>query len=541
VSRSFRFIGLSVSACLASSIALAQPEPEPVAPVAPQAPEPTPPSPPPTPSPDPPPSPSAPSTPPAPPERTAPEKTTPPVVATTATAAKKDEKPEKPNEHTGKFEFGSYGRVVAAMDGDAGPGRDADVVAHGSRLDENNYVELELRREDYFPITDTSTRIVATLAVAAPIFHYDGEFDINLAIRNLFIEERDLGLEGLSVWAGSRMLRGDDIYLLDFWPLDNLNTLGGGVGYRHDIGLATMLHVGVSKPDTPFYQQSVERPAPLDQFGSTQVAILSRQRIIGSLRVAWDQRLSDAEGPSPGLKAVLYSELHHLPPGEREDEPKVYEALPADGGFVIGGQIGAYTGERDTHIHAFVRYATGLAAYGQFASPGQLAENKTTDGAHELVIAAGGNAEFGPIGVMLGAYLRSFRDASPALNFDDVDEGIVAVRPTVFFDEYGGLSLEGSYQLAQRGVIAPDPDDPEGAPTGPRLAGLFRFGVVPFLSPAGKGSFSRPHIRFIYALTARNAVARTFYPEDDVFARRELEHFIGFGAEWWFNTSSYGF
>ena len=73
--------------------------------------------------------------------------------------------------------------------------------------------------------------MVATLALGHPIFHYDGDFDARLAVRNLYLEERDLGLEGLSLWMGSRMLRGDDIYLLDFWPLDNLNTVGGGVRY----------------------------------------------------------------------------------------------------------------------------------------------------------------------------------------------------------------------------------------------------------------------------------------------------------------------
>ena len=77
-------------------------------------------------------------------------------------------------------------------------------------------------------------------------------------------------------------------------------------------------------------------------------------------------------------------------------------------------------------------------------------------------------------------------------------------------------------------------------PSGPRLSSLFRFGVVPFLSPAGRGNFSRPHIRFIYEVTARDEDAKALYPADDIFHRRDLEHFIGFGAEWWFNSSTYG-
>ncbi len=462
-----------------------------------------------------------------------------------ADGPKKDDKAEakKDKPHKGGFEFGSYGRVVAGMDGKAGAPRNSNIVAHGSRLDEGNYVELELRREDEWEKTGAKTKIVATLAVANPVFHYTGNFDIKMAIRNLYIEEADLGLKGLTAWAGSRMVRGDDIYLLDFWPLDNLNTLGGGVGYRHEIGTSALLHVGVSQPNTPFYTQSVDRPAPLDQFGAVPVDILNRQRVIGSLKIAHNQRIGGPkDGPGPGIKAALYGEVHAIPKGQRETSvPRVYEDVPSDGGFVVGAQIGAYTGERDTHVNLFLRYATGVAAYGQFATPGQLAPNRTTDGAHELLLALGGNVETGPVGVMAGGYVRSFRDASAALDYQDVDEAIVIVRPSVFFGEWGGLSLEGSYQAAQHGVITPDANDPTAAPKGPRIASAARLGVIPFVSPAGRGDYTRPHIRFIYALTARNDVAKDLYPQDDAFHRRSIEHFFGLGAEWWFNSSTYGY
>ncbi len=52
----------------------------------------------------------------------------------------------KQDEHQGSFTFGSYGRIVAASDAAGRPARDSDVVAHGSRLDSPNYVELELPR-----------------------------------------------------------------------------------------------------------------------------------------------------------------------------------------------------------------------------------------------------------------------------------------------------------------------------------------------------------------------------------------------------------
>jgi LamB porin len=439
------------------------------------------------------------------------------------------------------FTFGSYGRVVAASDFRGRPGRDIDFVAFGSRLDETNYSEIELRREDYWEKTKSHTRIVTTLAMENPIFHYSGQFDATIAIRNLFIEERDLGIKGLSVWAGSRMYRGDDIYLLNFWPLDNLNTLGGGARYNFDQKGWTWaaLHVGVNRPNGLFFYQTSSRTAPLNTFGGVNVEILNRQRTLGSFKFNHIFPV----GQKGGVKVVAYGEVHGLSSGQRETDPEVYETLPAENGFVAGAQIGAFTGERDTHLNLFLRYARGLAAYGEWGSPTRLGIDRTSADASEIRLAFGGNWESGPIGIMAGGYFRSFRDASASLDIEDLDEGAIVVRPHLFFGEWGGLSLEGSFQAMQRGVLfAPEPEEGEtkGAPTGPLMGTMWRFGVIPFLSPAGRGDFVRPHIRLIYVISARDKGARAFYAKDDVAGLRDIDHFLGVGAEWWFNSTSYG-
>jgi maltoporin len=437
------------------------------------------------------------------------------------------------------FQFGSYGRMIAATDGHGGPGRDANIVAHGSRLDEGNYVELELRRDDYWQKTGATTRLVATLALANPVFHYNGDFNVKMAVRNLYMEERGLGADGLSVWVGSRMYRGDDVYLLDFWPLDNLNTVGGGIRYDASQGTSVAVHAGLSQPANDFYLQQVQRAMPLNQPGAASVSILDRQRFIGSVKIQHVQKLG-ADGA--GIKAALYAELHELPSGQRQTQAEIYEDVPADSGWVAGAQLGAFSGKRDTHVNLFLRYARGLAAYGEFDRPSDLAIDKSTSGAHELLAAVGGNWEYGPVGVMLGGYVRSFRDASPGLDYGDVDEGIIIARPAVFFTEWLGLAVEGSYQAQKRGVLLP-PTSADGAtqsPNGPLTARLYRVGIMPFLSPAGRGDYSRPQIRLIWAVTLRDDAARSLYPQDDPFSLRSTEYFFGLGAEWWFNSSSYG-
>jgi maltoporin len=447
---------------------------------------------------------------------------------------------ELPRPLTG-FSFGSYGRMIAATDFKGRPGRDADIVAHGSRLDEGNYVELELRRDDDWAVTRTSTRVVATLAVGTPLFHTTGQFDVKLAVRNLYLEARNVGGTNLSVWAGSRMYRGDDVYLLDWWPLDNLNTVGGGVHYDFGRDTYAALQFGTNQPANDFYVQQVFRPAPLDQIGAASVSVLNRQKLIGSLKLSHILRV----GETGGVKGVVYGEVHQLPQGQRETKPEMFETLPGDLGGVVGAQIGAFTGKRDTHLNLFVRYARGLAAYGELSTPTQLAADKTTAGAHEILAAVGGNFEAGPFGLMLGGYVRSFRNASKGLDVDDVDEAIIALRPHVFFGELGGLAVEGSFQTQQRGVLAP-PDATTTTPgttpqpAGPLAASVFRFGVIPFLSVAGRGDYSRPQLRLIYVVSARNEGAKALYPQDDVFHIHSIEHFFGFGAEWWFNSSSYG-
>ncbi len=439
------------------------------------------------------------------------------------------------------FTFGSYGRVVAGGDFRGRPGRDTDFVARGSRLDESNYAEIELRREDYWEKTQSRTRIVATLALTNPLFHYTGDFDVGIAVRNLFIEERDLGIKNLSAWAGSRMYRGDDIYLLDWWPLDSLNTLGGGLRYDFKENGRSWLavHGGVNRPTGAFYYQTSQRTLPLNQPGAAIVEILNRQRTIGSVKYNHIFPV----GEKGGIKGIVYGEIHGLSGGQREIDPEVFEDVSAESGFVLGAQLGAFTGERDTHLNLFFRYARGIAAYGEFATPQQLSLDRNTDGAQEIRLAAGGNWERGPFSLMLGMYMRSFRNASAPLDVNDIDEGAIILRPHFFFGEWGGVAVEGSFQAQQRGVIfAKDPLEGEtkAAPTGPLTGSMWRLGLIPFFSPGGRGSFSRPHLRVTYLASFRDEGARALYPKDDVFNLRDIEHYFGVGAEWWFNSTSYG-
>ena len=128
------------------------------------------------------------------------------------------------------FRFGSYGRISAGDDLRGGKPEEIAIVAHAPRIVEPTYLELDT---SYGFTTEQGLKLrpVITLAFDGTLFHDTGEFDAHPALRNMYLDAQ-ISHE-LSAWAGSRMYRGDDIYLLDYWPLDDQNIVGAGLFLHH--------------------------------------------------------------------------------------------------------------------------------------------------------------------------------------------------------------------------------------------------------------------------------------------------------------------
>jgi hypothetical protein len=441
--------------------------------------------------------------------------------------------PNQPPGYADGFHFGSYGRVIAGGDAAGRAGRNADIVARGSRLDESNYAELELRREDYWKKTGAYTRIVATTAFANPVFHYNGQFAATIALRNLYIEETGLGAKGLSIWAGSRMYRGDDIYLLDFWPLDNLNTIGGGAGYAFGSSRRTTLkfHAGLNQPTDPYYRQTILRAPAHNQFGEQEVAILDRQKLVSSLKLTHTWPVS-ATG---GVKGILYGELHYVPGGQREVEAKTYEDVPKDHGFVAGGQLTAFTGKRSTYLTVTGSFAHGLAAYGELNAPRQLRPDRKASG--RLRVAADPERQLGE-----GPLRHHARQLLPS-----VPQRLEAARlrrpQRGHRDRPPDLLVRRDRRPLARGLV-PGPAARRARGGRPRLLQA-RDGHPrprrhrPLHHPRRPRRLPAPaHPPHLPAHRPRRRRPLALRP-DDVFARRKVDHFIGIGAEWWFGSTSY--
>ena len=425
------------------------------------------------------------------------------------------------------FSFGSYGRVNLGVDGNGHEGYATNVVSHGSRLEEPNYLELDLYYTGAVGGSDARWRVVLAPAFTGSLFHYSGDFSSQIAIRNAYVETEHVGLHGLSFWAGSRMLRGDDIYLFDYWPLDNLNTVGAGSSLRAG-HLDLQLHGGLNRLDDPAIYQTEQTPARgLGPPGSALV--LDRPRSVLSMKATY--RLGTDGSPS-GSKISLYGELHHISNGsEINVSQMVTTKLPAETGFVLGGQIGAWL-RPYTFANLFVRYATGLGVYGDITQPQTVDLTHSSAAARELVLALSANYETSIVGVMVGGFLRTYSDPS-GLDFNNNDyvEGIFAVRPQLYPSRYFHIAAELSYQSRHYSGLDPLLERQ-------LKPAVWRASILPIISPTGAGTYARPIIYAVATVSSLNQDALdTLFTAPDIRYGTSTVLYLGVGAEWWFQSS----
>ena len=206
--------------------------------------------------------------------------------------------------------IGSYGRIGFTVDGDGGQAERRQITLFGPRVSEGNYLELDLGA-DGWKVDQSQVKVLTTLSFGDRFAHASGDFSTGIAIRQAFVEAEKIMGTGAFVWLGSRMARGDDIYLLDFWPMDDLNIVGLATGWRTEQS-DTQLLVGFNRAIDRYQVQYVD--VPDISFGEARVTSLNRQRTVAA--VSSERRFTGGQG-ALATKLRLYGELHFLPSGER--------------------------------------------------------------------------------------------------------------------------------------------------------------------------------------------------------------------------------
>ncbi len=434
------------------------------------------------------------------------------------------------------FRFGSYGRVAAATDLRGGTPESVNVVSRGPRIVEPSYLELDL---SYGFVTKQHQfiRPIITLAFNEALFHDNGEFKTNSAIRNLYLDAWGKLTQdyNYNVWVGSRMYRGDDVYLFVDWPLDNQNTVGAGAKLQAS-RWSVASHVGANRLLTPFQFQQIDVANPSQ--GATTALQLNRQRMVASLTA--EAKLLDGGAQGWSAKAKVHGEFASLGAGTRRRDDGTTEELPSDSGVRVGAQVGAWLPASESDPAAFngfanlfMRYSSGLSAYDDLATPNSFGPDLRTAGrASEITLgfATAANTGFG--NAMLAAKARRFVDAD--VNGSDPDDGweyAINARPLVKVTTSLFAGADLSYQVRfPRGInpVSQVASDPAVTQIAPMLV----------FAPMGGGAFDRPQIRLVYRAAHLNQGALDLYVPDDIRHNNSWVHYLGVQAEWWFNAST---
>ena len=214
--------------------------------------------------------------------------------------------------------------------------------------------------------------------------------------------------------------------------------------------------------------------------------------------------------------------------------PPVQTALPADTGWIVGTEVAYWTGKRDTFVQLFLRHAAGIAAYDPLAVPLTFANDHTTRGSSETLRRARRQLRGGARSACSSA--ATCAPSATAIprptTSQKYDEGILAVRPQLYLGERWGVAVEGAYQARRYAVL--DPLDRPAA----RRQRVARRDHALLLAERPRllqAPAAPPHLR---AHRAQRRHARAL-PRAGRLRQRAVEHFLGLGVEWWFNSSSY--
>lgn len=401
-----------------------------------------------------------------------------------------------------------------------------DRRAIGGRLEEGDYLEPGLRIHLLKGEKEGDTKV--DLVTDVEVWSDDGAILSDLANgavnllhivpEQAYIQAQNLFVKDLTLWAGARLYRKNDIHIADYFYFDNLSSQGVGAFYK-GLDAAVLVNTNTS----PFFQ--VDLNAGMNP--SATPDIVRRQRTMFVLQYTQ---------PFSGKNYIKgLGEFHVVPKSGDANRDAPANVNPRDYGWVLGAKLHLDLGH-DQFNDFSIRYGRGIAngaasgrsTYDTFGDP---ARDGTYTGAFGVEVVDHFMWNLGTMASLNGYatfhYDKGASDIAqaerPGTKPDARSDFAVGIRPVAYLHKNFHLMAEATYQVRKD----------EGRDIGTAL----KLSLVPTIVPIGEpGFWSRPHIRAIYTFGLYNqgAVEQRMSPYLQTVGATSTAHYFGTRAEWWF-------
>jgi maltoporin len=343
----------------------------------------------------------------------------------------------------------------------------------------------------------------------------------------MYAEARNVLTKDLNIWVGSRLYRGPDIHMADYWVFNDHSGQGFGAEYKGTRALVTF----VGTTDTtatvpPYFYLNIKS-------GTQSLEIRNRTRLV----LEQDLRLRS------GQLISFLGEYHFMgDPSSGTDSTNLVLSAPSETGYVLGVR-------HQMNIDGFlpgsfnqlgVRYGRGIANGGDGGSSRTWetfgAVNKDNfkfSNAYSWHVVNHFLLNFSPNFSLNGYFV--YNQSKGAAATKGLSETYLD-REVWNYKEDLTIGLKGvnyitnvfHWQTELHYSQRRDGEQPWYQMT--------KISFIPTLAVLGERSvWSRPHLRFIYSMGIFNDYAQQnlYSPFLELVGPQRVGHFFGVRAEWW--------
>lgn len=438
--------------------------------------------------------------------------------------------------------FGSYGRIGVNWSTNVGNtlGRRLNLNNMGSiggRMEEQDYLELGMAFH-MRPVTKRYDSLEINVQFRASVFSRSAALfgnsttetfgGLTIGLPEMYAEARNLFNKDLNIWVGSRLYRGPDVHMADYFYFNDHSGQGFGVEYkrtRFNVNFVASTDTTATVP--PYFYLNIKSGTSSLEIRERTVMVLEQDFKVG--------------------KDLLFSallEYHKIgDPTSASDTSNLLLSFPGDHGWVIGGRM-QWNRLGNLRPGSFnqlgVRYGSRIANGGD----GGSTRTWETFGAVDTTSFKFSEAYSWHIvdhflfnispGFSLNGYAiyNKSRGAAPVKGLSETYLGrevynakedlSVGVKGVNYISDIFHWQTELHYSQRKDG----DQD----------WYNMVKLSLIPTLAVRGEKSvWSRPHFRFIYSVARYNDYARDnlYSSYLQLVGPKRWGHFFGVRAEWW--------